>query len=71
MFKEILRNILRSLDKVDYIINVKMTKNINEYKLKKYYKSDDKNNVLYVQEFYINNEGEKNNERNTSKYTIN
>ena len=71
MFKEILRNILRSLDKVDYIINVKMTKNINEYNLKKYYKSDDKNNVLYVQEFYINNEGEKSNERNTSKYTIN
>ena len=71
MFKETLRNILRSLDKVDYIINVKMTKNINEYNLKKYYKSDDKNNVLYVQEFYINNGGEKNNERNTSKYTIN
>ena len=73
MFKEILRKMLRRLEDVEYIINVEIIgNNEKEYKYKEFYNNEDSENIISFKKYYIDdNEGEVNNGKYKSKYTIN
>ena len=73
MFKEILKEIIENIEKTEEITDEKIIIKVeNEHKVKDFYKIDNKEKIIYINDYKENkkDEGENINEQYQSKYTI-